>query len=263
MIAMASTVHTPAPLIELSGITLTFPLYQGSSRSLKKNLLFHGSAGRIGRDSVQRITINALRDISFSINKGDRIALIGANGAGKTTLLRVLAGIYEPTLGTVAINGRVSPMFDIGLGIDPELSGYENIYVRGLVLGLSVKEIKQQLPQIAEYTELGDYLHMPMRVYSAGMTLRLTFATATCFQPEILLMDEWIVAGDASFIQRAQKRIDSFIRESSAFVLATHDLAICRRWCTKAIWMDAGTVKCFGDINETIDRYQHDTKQNN
>ncbi len=147
--------------------------------------------------------------------------MIGANGAGKTTLLRVMAGIYEPTGGTIEVEGRISPMFDINLGIDSDLSGYDNIRIRGLLLGISTKEIEERLPEIAEFTELEEYLDMPVRVYSSGMMLRLTFAVATCFEPEILLMDEWIQAGDARFINKAKARIDSFVDKASVLVLAS------------------------------------------
>jgi ABC-type polysaccharide/polyol phosphate transport system ATPase subunit len=254
----ASSFSGPAnpPVIELSGVTVAFPIYHGGSRSLKKNLLFRSSAGRIGRDANQRVTIEALRDISFSLTSGDRVALIGSNGAGKTTLLRVMAGIYEPSAGQVAIRGRISPMFDIGLGIDSELSGHDNIHIRGRVLGMSNQEIRERLPDIAEFTELGDYLEMPVRIYSAGMLVRLTFAIATCFKPEILLMDEWIVAGDAQFIEKAQRRIDNFVNDASVLVLASHDLEICRRWCNKGLWLDRGQVVRFGNIGDVVEAYQ-------
>jgi ABC-type polysaccharide/polyol phosphate transport system ATPase subunit len=244
------------PVLELGDVTVAFPIYHGGSRSLKKTLLFRSSAGRIARDSNQRVTVEALHNVSLSLMRGDRVALIGANGAGKTTLLRVMAGIYEPLVGHVAIRGRISPMFDIGLGIDSDLSGYDNIQIRGRLLGLSKQEIDERLPEIAEFTELGDYLEMPVRIYSAGMLVRLTFAIATCFKPDILLMDEWIVAGDAHFIEKAQRRIDNFVNDASALVLASHDLAICRHWCNKGVWLDRGQIVRYGDIGEVIDAYQ-------
>lgn len=246
----------PQSVLGLDHVSVSFPVYQGGSRSLKKALLSRSSAGRIARDASDRITINALHDISLSLDTGDRLALIGANGAGKTTLLRVMAGIYEPVAGTVTIHGRISPMFDIGLGIDTDLSGYDNIRMRGLLLGLSSREIDRLLPAIAEFTELGDYLDMPVRTYSSGMTLRLTFAVATCFEPEILLMDEWILAGDASFMAKARARIDSFVQKASVLVLASHNLDVCRRWCNKGLWLQQGQVQAFGAITDVIDKYQ-------
>jgi ABC-type polysaccharide/polyol phosphate transport system ATPase subunit len=244
------------PVLGLDHVSVSFPVYQGGSRSLKKSLLSRGSAGRIARDASDRITIDALHDVSLSLGIGDRLALIGANGAGKTTLLRVMAGIYEPVAGTVSVHGRISPMFDIGLGIDNDLSGYDNIRIRGLLLGLSSRQIDQVVPDIAEFTELGDYLDMPVRTYSSGMMLRLTFAVATCFEPEILLMDEWISAGDAHFIAKAQARIDSFVQKASVLVLASHNLEICRRWCNKGLWLQRGQVRAFGTIADVIENYQ-------
>jgi ABC-2 type transport system ATP-binding protein/lipopolysaccharide transport system ATP-binding protein len=243
-------------VIQLQGVSVSFPVYQIGARSLKKQILSRGSGGRIARDANDRITIDALRNIDISLSHGDRLALIGANGAGKTTLLRVMAGIYEPTVGTVAIRGRVSPMFDIGLGIDPELSGYDNIRIRGLLLGMNSREVEQLLPGIAEFSELREYLDLPVRTYSSGMILRLTFAVATCFAPEILLMDEWILAGDANFISKAQARIDSFVGSASTLVLASHNLDVCRRWCNKAAWLDRGRIEALGAVDEVIEKYQ-------
>lgn len=244
------------PSIQLRGVTVSFPLYHAASRSLKNSLLFHSSAGRIARGVNQRLAVEALRDISLCLKAGDRVALIGTNGAGKTSLLRVMAGVYEPPVGEIIVRGHVSPMFDIGLGIDGELSGYENIHLRGLMLGLSRSEIEGKLQDITAFTELGDFLEMPVRIYSAGMLLRLTFAIATCFRPEILLMDEWIVAGDASFMKRAKRRLEAFVSEASVLVLASHDFEICRRWCNKAIWMDRGQIVAFGAIDDITKAYQ-------
>jgi ABC-2 type transport system ATP-binding protein/lipopolysaccharide transport system ATP-binding protein len=239
----------------LDKVAVSFPVYQAGSRSLKKRALFHGSGGRIGRDAHQRIIVEALRGVSLSLKRGDRLALIGPNGAGKTTLLRVIAGIYEPERGVVRTRGRISPMFDVSLGIDAELSGYDNIRIRGLLLGLSPRAIEQHLPDIAEFTELGGYLDMPVRTYSAGMILRLGFAVATCFEPEILLMDEWILAGDAHFLGRAELRIKRFVERASVLVLSSHNLDICGRWCTKALWLDQGQVRAFGPVDEVIADY--------
>ncbi|MCF2523882.1 ABC transporter ATP-binding protein [Bradyrhizobium sp. G127] len=243
-------------ILGLDRVSVSFPIYHGGSRSLKKIILSRSSAGRIARDANDRVMIDALRDVSLSLVSGDRLALIGANGAGKTTLLRVMAGIYEPVSGAVRIHGRVSPMFDLGLGIDTDLSGYDNIRIRGLLLGLSSQEIERLLPDIAEFTELGEYLDMPVRTYSSGMTLRLTFAVATCFEPEILLMDEWILAGDAHFMAKAHVRIESFLRKASVLVLASHNLEICRTWCNKGLWMERGRVRALGPVSDVIAAYQ-------
>lgn len=241
--------------IRLTRVCVSFPIYQIGSRSLKKRILSRSSAGRFARDADDRITIEALKDVDLTVERGDRLALVGSNGAGKTTMLRVMAGIYEPVSGIIELNGRVSPLFDIGLGIDPELSGYDNIRLRGLLLGLTSDEVEGLLPSIAEFTELGPYLDVPVRTYSSGMMLRLTFGVATCFAPEILLMDEWILAGDAHFIGRAQARIGSFIENASSLVLASHDQRICRQWCTKGLWLEQGQVRSYGPIDDVLEDY--------
>jgi ABC-type polysaccharide/polyol phosphate transport system ATPase subunit len=241
--------------LTLENVNVSFPIYHGGSRSLKKSLLFRGSGGHLASDASHRIVVEALRNVSAQIRAGDRVALIGSNGAGKTTLLRVMAGIYEPVTGIVKSRGRISPMFDIGLGIDNEISGYENIRMRGLILGMTSQEIEQQMQDIVDFTELGDYLDIPVRTYSSGMMTRLTFAVATCFAPEILLMDEWIMAGDASFISKARHRIETFVAKASILVLASHSLETCRQFCNKALWMDQGIIKAAGPIDQILDQY--------
>jgi len=241
--------------IILQDVCVRFPIYSGSSQSLKKRLLFHGSGGRLGRDAHDRVVVEALRNVSLSLNSGDRVALIGANGAGKSTLLRVMAGIYEPDQGTVSSRGRISPMLDLGLGIDSEISGYDNIRLRGLILGLDIREVEERMRDIAEFTELGDYLDIPVRAYSSGMLTRLTFAISTCFTPEILLLDEWIMAGDAAFLSKAQRRLEAFLEKTSIVVLASHNADICRRWCTNGILLERGEIVKRGDVASVLDEY--------
>jgi len=244
----------------LKDVSVRFPIYSGGSRSLKKRLLFHGSGGRLGRDTHQRVVVDALRDISLSLFAGDRVALIGANGAGKSTLLRVMAGIYEPSRGTVTSRGQLSPMLDIGLGIDSEMSGFDNMRLRGLILGLDRFEIEERIADIAEFTELGDYLDIPVRTYSAGMLARLTFAIATCFTPEILLLDEWILAGDAAFLEKAKRRLEAFIESTSIVVLASHNADVLQRWCTKGIWLERGEIAAQGDVGSVLAAYADKTR---
>ena len=241
--------------LTLQNVSVSFPIYQSGSRSLKKRLLFRGTGGHLASDANHRIVVEALRNVSLSLKAGDRVALIGSNGAGKTTLLRVMAGVYEPFAGDVISSGRISPMFNISLGIDSEINGYDNIRLRGLILGLTASEIEERMPDIVEFTELGDYLDIPVRTYSSGMMTRLTFAVATCFSPEILLMDEWIMAGDAGFMAKAQHRVQSFVKQANILVLASHSLEICREWCSKAIWMERGEIKLQGDIEAVLAAY--------
>ncbi len=189
---------------KLDSVTVDLPIYNARTRSLKSNLLFKGTGGRIGRDESNHVSVRALDNLSISIDHGDRIGLIGPNGAGKTTLLRVLAGVYQPTKGHIWRQGRTVSLFETSLGIDYESTGYENMILRGLLLGLSPSEVRERVDEIAHFTELGNYLEMPVRTYSAGMMLRLAFAVCTCRTPEILLLDEWIGVGDAAFVEKAE-----------------------------------------------------------
>jgi ABC-type polysaccharide/polyol phosphate transport system ATPase subunit len=259
---LMATEQKGGAIVSLDQVSISFPVYQAGSRSLKKRVLFHGSAGKIGRDANHQVVVEALRDVSFSLTAGDRVALVGANGAGKTTLMRTIAGIYEPILGKVITRGRISPMFDINLGIDVDLSGFDNLRMRALLLGLSPAEIERRLPEIVEFTELDDYLDMPVRTYSAGMILRLSFAVATCFEPEILLMDEWILAGDAHFMDKAEARVQGFVERATVMVLASHNLELCSRWCTRGIWLDRGCIKELGPVDEVIEQYRKFVSEN-
>lgn len=242
-------------IVRLEGVSVAFPVYHGGSRSLKKQILFRGSGGNIGRDAADRVVVRALSDVSLSLRCGDRLALIGANGAGKTTLLRTMAGIFEPQQGLVTARGRISPLFDINLGIDVDLDGYDNIRTRALLLGLPPRIIESRLGEIAEFTELGEYLDMPVRTYSAGMILRLSFAVATCFEPEILLLDESILTGDAHFLKKAEARVRGFIERASVMVLASHNMQLVREWCNKGLWLERGSVRAFGAIDTVTDEY--------
>jgi ABC-2 type transport system ATP-binding protein/lipopolysaccharide transport system ATP-binding protein len=242
-------------MIRLQDVKVDFPIYQTGARSLKKTLLRATTGGRISRDA-NRLVVNALRGVSLHLEAGDRLALIGPNGAGKSTLLRVMAGTYEPTGGDVEVEGQVAALFDAGLGLDHDATGYENITFRGLYMGLTPRQVSKHVEEIAAFTELGDYLSMPLRTYSSGMLLRLAFGVATCIQPEILLMDEWLLAGDARFRDKARQRIAGFVGGAKILVLASHSDLIIREWCTKALLLESGEVKGFGPVDEILDLYQ-------
>ena len=198
--------------------------------------------GRITDDAAHRVCVKALDGVSLSIRHGDRVALLGANGAGKSTLLRVLAGVYEPIRGRVFSEGRVGSLFDIALGLDPESTGYENILLRGLLLGMTRAEIRSRRNAIGAFTELGDYLSMPLRTYSSGMMLRLAFAISTHIDADIILMDEWIGIGDASFTQKAQRRLTDLV-EGRLFLSSPHILkkscaaAVIKPCCYIRVWL--------------------------
>ena len=242
--------------IRLGGVSVSFPIYDASSRSLRTQVLAVSTGGRIGPDSRHRVTVQALDDVTLDIEHGDHLGLVGHNGAGKSTLLRVMAGIYEPTRGRVIIDGKVAPIFDLGIGMDPEASGYENIEFRGLYLGLSRAEIRAKTDEIAVFTELGSFLDMPIRTYSAGMHARLAFAISTCIEPDILLLDEFVGAGDAAFLQKARRRLHEFVAKAGILVLATHSEQMIRDTCNKAILLEHGRVAAAGAVDEVFARYE-------
>ena len=241
--------------VQLTGVTVDIPVYSTNSRSLKSNLLCRGTGARIARDSENHVSVRALEDVNLAFGSGDRVGLIGANGSGKTTLLRVLAGAYHPTQGRVQRRGQVSSLFDWSLGIDSGATGHENIMLRGILLGLTPKEVRERADEIAEFTELGDYLAMPVYTYSAGMRLRLALAVCTSIQPEILLMDEWFGAGDAAFIDKARRRLDKFVSSAGIMVLASHNSVLLESTCALGVLLDSGRVRAFGPIGEVLREY--------
>lgn len=237
--------------IILDSVSVDFPIYNVSRRSLKKNLIRMATGGKLSSNS-KSVTVRALDQISLKIEEGDRVGLVGHNGAGKSTLLRVLSNIYEPTSGTIYYDGKISSLLNVMLGINPESTGYENIFIRGLLLGLKRREIEQKIEEIADFTELGDFLYVPIRTYSQGMQMRLAFAVATSIQPEILLMDEVIGVGDKSFIERAQERLSALIKKSSIVILASHAPEIIKKICNKILIMKSGKIAWFGSIEEAL-----------
>jgi ABC-2 type transport system ATP-binding protein/lipopolysaccharide transport system ATP-binding protein len=241
--------------LHLDGVAVAFPLLHDSAFSLKKTLLFRLGLLSTAKPRPPRRWIQALSDVTISFNHGDRVGLIGANGAGKSTLLKVLAGIYEPTAGSIDIHGHVCPLFDVNLGMNPETTGYENIELRALHLGLKLAEIRRNISEIADFTELGDFLSMPVRTYSTGMAFRLAFAITTFLRPDILLMDEMILAGDAGFQAKASARLRALIDNSGILVLASHSDDLLRQWCNKGLVMAGGRVQFFGPIDAALAAY--------
>ena len=242
--------------VRMQNVSVEFPIYNASTRSLKKKLLNLSTGGHIARDSSNTLYVQALDNVSLEFNYGDRVALLGHNGAGKTTLLRVIAGVYEPIQGSVRVKGKVASLFDVGLGLDPECSGHENIILRGLYLGLDRDEIKEKADEIAEFTELGDYLDMPARTYSSGMMMRLAFAVSTSIRPDVLLMDEWIGAGDAAFMERVENRLRKFVDRTGILVLASHNELLVRQVCNKAILFQQARLLHQGEIDEVFHTYR-------
>lgn len=243
--------------IVLDRVCVDFPIYD-SDRSLRK-LLFGASVGGVVRKDAtrrNRITIRALDNLSLELHEGDRLGLIGHNGAGKSTLLRVMSGGYRPSSGTIAIDGEIASLLTLGIGFDAEDTGYENIYTSCLYLGMTPAKIRAKTDQIAEFTELGEYLRMPVRTYSSGMQVRLSFAIATALDPDILLLDEVMGAGDAQFMIKAQQRIETMMERASVLVLASHSPQMVRQFCNKALLLRAGHVEEFGGVEATMSAYE-------
>lgn len=240
--------------IDVWNASVDFPIFDAKTRSLKKKVLGK-VGGKIGTETRVPI-IEALHNVTISLKDGDRVGLVGHNGAGKSTLLRLLAGIYEPTRGASRIVGRVAPVFDLGVGMDPEISGYENIMIRGLFLGMNRREMTKRVDDIAEFTELGDFLQMPLRTYSTGMRVRLALGVVTSIDPEILLLDEGIGAVDAAFLAKARDRLVDLVRRSGMLVFASHQDDLLFELCDSAIWMDEGQMKMRGSLREVITAYK-------
>jgi lipopolysaccharide transport system ATP-binding protein len=240
--------------IEAHDVSVLFPLYHGNSRSLKK-LLVAAASGRLAEDQQHRVVVRALSDINFTLRSGERLGLVGSNGAGKTTLLRVLAGIYEPVTGSVRLRGTMNALLDPSMGMNAELTGRENIMLRGLYNGFSGPMLTRLEQDVIAFSELSDFIDLPMRIYSAGMAVRLGFALATAIRPRILLMDEWFLAGDAGFMEKARQRLEEMVRAADILVLTTHSDEIVRQWCTRVMWLDKGRIKADGPAAEIMDQY--------
>ena len=223
-------------------VCVDFPLYNAPHRSLKKSFLSVATGGRISSESGNRVRIRALDGVSFEVKEGEKLGLIGHNGSGKTTLLRVLAGVYEPTSGSLEVKGRVASLLDISIGMDPDSSGYENIFYRGLLMGLSREEIQKKVEEIADFSGLGDFIDMPVRTYSSGMSMRLAFSIATTVEADILLMDEWLSVGDADFVKKAEERLRSLVDRTPILVMATHSLEILNEVCTRTLPLEGGKI---------------------
>src|SRR5215468_3825368 len=238
----------------LDNVTVDFPIY-GAQKSFR-SALRAATGGLIRRESADRhITVRALDHFSLTVKHRDRLGIIGHNGAGKSTLLRVCAGVYEPSEGRVHIEGKVSPLFNASPGLDPDDTGYENIITCGLFLGMTREEIAHKTPDIEAFSELGDYLSLPVRTYSTGMLTRLGFAIATAINPEILILDEGLGAGDARFAEKAKERLDRLIDRSSILVIASHSEALIRSMCNRAVLLEGGRQIMAGTVEDVIRAY--------
>ena len=241
----------------VENVSIEFPIY-GTHRSLRKALFERATGGLIVEDPRRkdRVIVQALTDVSFELHEGDRLGLIGHNGAGKSTLLRALAGVYEPVSGRIFVDGKITPLFEMLPGLDPEDSGYENVVTAGALFGLPEGEIQRILLDVEEFSELGEYMGLPVRTYSLGMMTRLGFAFATSMEPGILLLDEGIGAGDARFADRAKERLEGFIGRSRIVVFASHSNQLLKSMCNKAALMHSGRIVMLGPVADILEAYK-------
>lgn len=228
--------------IVANGLTVEFPIFENSHRSLKKKVLHLTTGGIIGNDAGNHPVVCALNGLDFALKDGDRVGLVGHNGSGKTTLLRVLSGIYAPTRGSLKMTGRTASLLDVSTGVDPDATGFENIYLRGIMNGFRPSRIRDKIDEIADFTELGEYLNLPVRTYSSGMMLRLTFAISTSIDADILIMDEWLSVGDANFQDKAAKRLKALVDNASILVLASHSPDLIENVCNRKIQLEHGRI---------------------
>lgn len=236
--------------VKLDDVSFSYPVYGIGDRSLKVSLM-----KQFGQSDGTSLEVRALRHVSFELRDGDRVGLVGTNGAGKSTLLRLIGGLSHPTSGRISIEGRIVPLIDKGLGINPELSARENIELPMLLLGATLKEIRAAGEGIREFTDLGPFFDLPVRRYSEGMRARLSFALSTAIPADVLVLDEWLSAGDALFVQKAEQRLTDFLDHTRVVVLASHSIELVRSVCNKAAWMHNGELVAFGDAEEVIARY--------
>lgn len=241
--------------IDVQHVSLDYPVVD-PNLSFRHELL-SGAFGKFMPSRRKNVrVVRALSDVSFKLEDGDRLGLIGPNGAGKLTLLRLLAGTYIPSDGHCFVEGHVSTLFSTGVGMDYEESGYENITTCCLLLGLNHKQIEQKRADIIAFTGLEDFIYLPVRTYSTGMMVRLSFGIATSIDPDILLIDEIIGAGDAQFANRAQERLSRLMEKSKLLILATHSNDVVRKFCNKGMFLQSGEIRYFGNVDDTIAAYE-------
>jgi ABC-type polysaccharide/polyol phosphate transport system ATPase subunit len=242
--------------ITLENVSLTFRVRKQQGRMTLKEYLVRGL---FLRPAVPMMTVCALQDLNLTIRPGERVGIIGHNGAGKSTLLRLLAGIYEPTRGRRRVEGRISSLFDLMLGFEPEASGWENIRYRGYLQGETAGSMRKKIDQIAGFSELGEFLNMPVRYYSSGMLVRLAFSIATTIEPEVLLIDEVLGVGDMAFQEKARRRMREMMAQAELMVVVSHDLNTLAELCERGVWLDHGKLRMQGPLSEVIRAYRRAT----
>lgn len=237
-------------IIKLENVNLIFKIWR---EKRVKDILIPGS--KKFNDFTKEGTVHAIKEMSLTISEGEKVSIIGHNGAGKSTFLKMVCGIYPPTSGILEIDGKISSMFELSTGFEMELSGWDNIYLRGLMLGESPESIKTKMSEIAEFSELGDFLNMPVKYYSSGMFVRLAFSVSTAIEPDILLLDEVVGAGDAAFISKANKRMKSMMNTAKIMVLVTHSMSDAINMTNRCIWLERGNIMMDGSPEEVTKKY--------
>lgn len=228
--------------INIKNLSLEFEILDSSKQSLKKEIINKTVGGLLNKNKKDKTIIKSLNNINLQIKSGDRIGLIGHNGSGKSSLLQVIAGIYQQTSGDLEVKGSIIPIIDLNHGLDFEATGYENIIIKGILYGNEVNEVKKNIDSIIEFSELGDFINMPIKNYSMGMILRLAFATATFQNAQIFLLDEWLSVGDESFVKKCETRLNNMIQHSEILIFASHDMSLINRVCNKIIKLEAGKI---------------------
>lgn len=241
--------------VSLQDVDLTFHVWR---EKRIKDILIPGSR-RFNNYNVDG-TVHAINHMNIEINDGERVAIVGHNGAGKTTLLKIISGIYRPSSGVLKVEGRISSMFELATGFEMEANGWDNIYIRGLMLGETPESIRKKMVEIAEFSELGDFLNMPVKYYSSGMFVRLAFSISTAIHPDILLLDEVIGAGDAAFLKKANSRMHEMIDISKIMILVTHNMASAIEMCNRCVWMERGRILADGSPEEVTRQYIESVK---
>lgn len=241
--------------ILLDKVNVHYPVVQDHYLSIRRAILRIASGGRLYREDKAVEVVHALKNVSFEAKDGDRIALVGRNGAGKSTLLKTIGGYILPDQGTLTVDGTITSLFSVNGGMDIERTGYDNIFLMGRLLGLSKRDMRRHLSDIESFSELGEFLKMPVRSYSDGMKVRLGFAVVTCLQPDILVLDEAIGAGDAHFIEKATSRAQKFYERANIIIMASHDPGLLERLCNRALWIDYGRIVQEGPVKDVIAAY--------
>lgn len=240
--------------VELTGVTLNYRIYSVRAQSLRTAMFNMAVGGRLYRGNSDITVVQALNNVSFKVQEGDRLALVGHNGSGKTSLLKIIAGVFEPDSGRVDVRGNLTNMISNGLGLDPDATGLQNIRNVGAMRLMPRKVVESRINQIVEFSELGDFVKLPLKTYSAGMVARLMFSIATEFEADILVLDEWLGAGDAHFVQKASERMRSFVDKAKIVILGTHDMNLVRDVCNVVLELEAGHVVYFGPTDEWFAR---------